>query len=145
MAELNRLSKDGICFTRGRKEPALLLGWNCKIIYTMYAVGIVFGLTGRFTLGYNNLWLLGGLLPGTMTYIANSFRQPQQSIDNAYRYLLEKRSVSAHASATSDAFQEQFADRRKEIDQLRIAFAKRGQTLYDVEADLVNRIAEGKF
>ncbi len=74
VAELNRISQDGITFSRSRREPALLLGWNMKNIYLMTAIGLGLGFYGRFAKGYNNLWLIGGFLPGLTTMFANYFR-----------------------------------------------------------------------
>ena len=83
-----------------------------------------------------------------MFLIVNYFKQPQQSVENAYRYLLEKRSTSCAGESKQDQWKQQFGENpeyKKQLDALRSALSKRGQTLYDLEADLVNRIADGKF
>ena len=93
--ELNRQATGGISFSRSRKEPALLVAYDMRSFYAYSIAGLAIGLYGRFGKGYNNLWLVAGFLPGAMSLIVGYYRQPQQQIDNAYRYLLEKRSVSA--------------------------------------------------
>ena len=80
-----------------------------------------------------------------MVLFVNYFRQPETQVNNAYRYLLEKRSVSCHAEATAQTFNDEFAADKNVIDNLRKAFLSRNQTLYEVEASLVDRIANGKF
>ena len=76
VAELNRLSKDGVTFSLGRKEPALLLGWNMTPFYLLTVIGLSLGFYGRFGKGYNNLWLIGGFLPGSGYMLTNYVRQP---------------------------------------------------------------------
>ena len=143
--ELNRLSQDGVTFSRSRKEPALLIGWNMRSFYLYTLLGFSVALYGRFAKGYNNLWLIAGVLPGSTSMITTYYRQPSQSIDNAYRYLLEKRSVSAQGELLTHCFNSAFEGNKKEVEALGKALSRRGLTLYDAEAELVTRIVEGKF
>ena len=116
-----------------------------RSFYFYTLAGLTVSLYGRFGKGYNNLWLIAGFVPGAVSLFIGYYRQPQQTIDNAYRYLLEKRSISAHGELMSHCFSSAFSGNKKEVDALRSALSRRGQTLYDAEADLVRRIADGKF
>ena len=107
--ELNRQAPAGVSFSRGRKEPALLIAWDMKSFYFYTLAGLSISLYGRFGRGYNNLWLIAGFLPGAVSLFVGYHRQPQLTIDNAYRYLLEKRSVSAHGELMSHCFSSAFS------------------------------------
>ena len=53
--------------------------------------------------------------------------------------------MSGGGELLTHCFNSAFAGNKKEIDALGKALSRRGQTLYDAEADLVSRIVEGKF
>ena len=135
----------GYQFTRASNEPALLKAWHKGEILAM--TGASFGMAGygRFVRGYNNLWLLAAVLPIATLSLVQGARQPTMMIDNAYRYLIAKRAATAEFEANSARLMDNEWAKSAEFANLSSSLSSSGQTLYDLEARLVQQIESGKF
>ena len=109
--------------------------------------GASFGMAGygRFVRGYNNLWLLAAVLPIATLSLVQGARQPTMMIDNAYRYLIAKRAATAEFEANSARLMDNEWAKSAEFANLSSTLSSSGQTLYDLEARLVQQIESGKF
>ena len=87
-SEVNRVlggsGLDSVTFTLSNSEPALLKAFNTLPLALLTCAG--FGCAGyaKFVKKYNNLWLLGAILPSALYLITSAGRNGDR-IDNAYR------------------------------------------------------------
>lgn len=145
--ELNSVlgSASGSFYVKGMKEPASIIAWKTYPILAMWGISTAIAGYGRFIKGYNNLWLIGGYVPLWTYLFYNYARQPTIEIDNAYRYLLAKRAATCELQANQAKFlQNEFASSEK-LGALRAALQAKNQTIYQLEADLVQKINAGSF
>ena len=105
--------------------------------------GATVGLYGRFVRGYNNLWLLAAFAPLVSWGMVSKARQPTTLIDNAYRYLIAKRAATAEFEANNARLMQNEWAKSAEFTALQGALAAKGETLYDLEARLVDQVASG--
>ena len=67
VAEVNRVlggvGLDGVTFSLSSKEPALITALSTLPLALMGGLGAGMGLYGKFVLKFNNLWLLGTVVP----------------------------------------------------------------------------------
>ena len=63
-------------------------------------IGGAFGAYGIFVKRYNLLWAAGALVPAVIFSMTDSARQPVTQIQNAYRYLIAKRTATAALEAS---------------------------------------------
>ena len=135
----------GYLLTRSRSEPALLQAWHKFEGLAFLSAGAAFGAYGRFVKGFNNLWLLAPVVPFMTWQLTQRSRQPATLIDNAYRYLIAKRAATAEFEANqARLLQNQWAQ-SPQFASLQGALASKGETLYDLEARLVQQIETGSF
>ena len=92
---------------------------------------------GRFVRGYNNLWLLAAVIPISLTSLVMGSRQPSLLIDNAYRYLVAKRAATAEFEKNQARLQSNEWAQSADFHNLSASLSSNGQTLYDLEAKLV--------
>ena len=100
-------------------------------------IGAAFGFYGRFAKGYNNLWLLAPILPLLTWGLVQEARQPTTLIDNTYRYLIAKRAATAEFEANNAKLLENEWAKSAEFAALQGSLAANNDTLYDLEARLV--------
>ena len=60
--------------------------------------------------GYGLVWLAGAVVPLATALVYNNARQPEQVLQNAYRYILAKRAASVEMQQHAGAFLEQTAE-----------------------------------
>lgn len=137
VSELNRvMGVKNNYFTKGNDEPAKLVSYNTVPLFALLGVGGAFGLWGKFAMRYNWLWLLAAPIPFLAGLAVNRARQPQDDLQNAYRYLLAKRSATCEM--------EKNASKMSDLAKVKAALGH-SDTLYDLEASLVDRIASNNF
>ncbi len=68
--------------------------------------GAAMGAYARFAKGYNNLWLIGAFIPLVVFNFYNWARQPQQELENCYKYLLTKRAATCEMEINKKKFDE---------------------------------------
>ena len=90
------------------------------------------------------MWLLAGLLPVTAYMIVASGRQPSTTCENAYRFILAKRIATCELEANQKRMSHNEFTRTQEYEDLANMLKSRGQTLYDVENELADRLIAGK-
>ena len=100
-------------------------------------IGAAFGAYGRFAKGYNNLWLLAPIVPLLTLGLVQQARQPTTLIDNTYRYLIAKRAATAEFEANNAKLMENDFAKSAEFAALQGTLAANNDTLYDLEARLV--------
>ena len=92
---------NGQLFVRANSEPAKIYAWNKLPLALSTMLGLGLGAYGRFVKGYNNLWLIAGIIPMGMYLLVASQRQPATTIENAYRYILAKRVATCELEANA--------------------------------------------
>lgn len=86
------------------KDPATIHAW--KIYPTLVFAGLSGGIAmyARFIKGYNTLWLVGGFFPLAGYLFYNWARQPDQELQNCYKYLLAKRTATCELQTNAKKF-----------------------------------------
>lgn len=93
VAEINDLmgGKQGLFFLKGIKEPASLIAFKWLPLSIYWGLGAGIAVYAKFIRGYNMLWLFAPFVPLWCMIFQQYVRQPNQEIENAYKYLLAKR------------------------------------------------------
>ena len=147
VSELNSAlgSRNGSLYTLSKKDPATLHAW--KLYPTLFFGGISGGIAmyARFIRGYNNLWLVGGFFPLAGYSLYSWARQPDQELQNCYKYLLAKRAATCEMQSNGKKFNENEFAQSEQFKQLRQALEARNITLYQLEAELAGKINAGSF
>ncbi len=147
VAQLNRTIglKNGSYYFKSQKEPAGIVAWSIYPLAAFYGLAVAIGGYARFVKGYNNLWLMASFAPFWTYALYNYVRQPTIEIDNCYRYLLAKRAATCELQANTKRFHQQPFTQSQEFKQLRAAMEQRNQTLYQLEAEILDKINSGSF
>lgn len=147
VSELNKVLglPSGRFYFKSNKEPAGIIAWNIYPLLALYGVSVAIAGYARVVRGYNNLWLAAGFAPFWTYAVYNYFRQPTIEIDNCYRYLLAKRAGTCELQANQKRFNGNAFAQTKEFSNLRNALNQRNITLYQLEAELVDKIIAGSF
>ena len=138
--ELNRVFGLKNIILPSRNEPARVVAFPTMPLLFWFVAGKAFGFWGYGVKKYNILWFFpGSIMPFAMAALMSWVNQPQQDIQNYYRYLLAKRAASC-----------EYEKNAKHMSSLDLGVIKpfmesKGQTLYDVEASLVEKISNGNF
>lgn len=145
VAELNSVlgRKNGTWYVRGNKEPASLWGWKIYPILALWGITTGIALYARFIRGYNNLWLIGGYVPLWAYLFYGVARQPTQEIQNCYNFLLAKRAATCELQSNSNRFNQNAFAQTDQYRALRQALEARNISLYQLEAELVDKINSG--
>lgn len=112
-------------------------------IIALWGLSTGIALYGRFIRGYNNLWLIGGYVPLWAYLFYGLGRQPTQEIQNAYNYLLAKRAASCELEANTQRFNKNEFTKSEQYRTLRQALESRNISLYQLEAELIEKINSG--
>ena len=110
VAEVNQALGGRYSFSRARDEPAKLYAYDSAMLGFYFLAGAAIGGYGFFVKRYNMLWLPAGLAPFTVSLVLNHIRQPVEEMQNAYRYLLEKRAASCVYEKTGRQLQAECAE-----------------------------------
>jgi len=136
--EVNRvMGSTSVRFTKSANLPAKLIAEDVLTTSLFFVAGMSFFLYGRFALKSNMLWLLAAPAPALVYAKLSGSREDTDLLQNAYRYLLTKR------AATAEFEQNQASVPRNE--KLADALSQTNCTLYEMEQQLVAKIAESKF
>ena len=148
VAEVNRVlggeGLDGVTFSLSSKEPALITALSTLPLALMGGLGAGMGLYGKFVLKFNNLWLLGTVVPVAVYQIARG-NANRDKVDDAYRYILAKRQATVEHEQNAARFAANPWAQSAECQSLASCMSAKGATLYDVEAALVKDIMEGRL
>lgn len=147
VAELNKvfMMKNGSYYFKSWKEPAGIIAWNIYPLAALYGVAVALAGYARFIKGYNNLWLAAPFAPFWTFALYNYVRQPTVEIDNCFRYILAKRAATCELQANSKRFSKNPFTQTAEYRNLRAALEQKNLTLYQLEAELVDKINSGNF
>jgi hypothetical protein len=138
VAEVNRvLGSPFVSFSKDRRQPAKLWAWDNLTTGALLLSGLGFTTYGLLGLKSNKLWIIAAPIPAFIYYKINGVRQDQDLIQNAYRYLLAKR------SATAEFEQNQASVARSE--HLHTALTQSKFTLYELEQQIVAKIEHGQL
>ena len=104
--EVNKVfqARTGFQFTKGYKEPAQLFAWRYLQIYALTLFGGALAGYAKFVKGYNILWFAGSFAPLATYLLYNWARQPNQELENCYKYLLAKRAATCEWESNSKKF-----------------------------------------
>jgi hypothetical protein len=138
-------SSNGSFYFKSNKEPAGLIAWKIYPIAALWAISTGIAGYARFVRGYNNLWLAGAYAPVWTYLFYNYVRQPTIELDNCYRYLLSKRAATCELQANQKKFAQNAWAKSEQLGALRAALESRNITLYQLEAELVEKINSGSF
>ena len=144
MKEINNVVGWRYFYTRSRAQPAHIFGWD-KGMLLAWAFGAGYAGFAKFIKGYSIVWLIGPFVPLWTYLLYNWARQPTQEIENAYRFLINKRAATAAFEKNNQRFKEAVADYSDEINQLKHHLTKKNQTLYDLEAEVYSKMHDGTF
>ena len=145
MSELNKVFGGSHFFVKSRKEPAGLFAWNTYQLGFLWAAGASIAGYARFVRGYNILWVVGAFVPMWTYALYNCARQPTGEIENCYNYLLAKRAATCEMQANAKRFNENDFTKSASYAKLRGALEARNITLYQLEAELVDKVVSGSF
>ena len=145
MSELNKVMGNGHFYVKSRREPAGIFAWNVYPLAFLWVAGASIAVYARFIKGYNNLWLIAGFVPMWTYGLYNYARQPTGQIENCYNYLLAKRAATCELEANAKRFAQNDFTQTEAFGKLRGALEARNVTLYQVEAELVDKIVAGSF
>jgi hypothetical protein len=81
-------------FVKGYKDPASIVAWRVAPLAAFWVLGAGIAGYAKFVKGYNILWFVAPFLPMWALIYHNYARQPTQTIENAYKYLLAKRAAT---------------------------------------------------
>jgi hypothetical protein len=84
----------GLCYQKSVKEPAGLFMWRCNLLGAVWGACTLVAGYALVVKRYNILWVAGAYAPLWTVILYNWSRQPQQPIENAYKYLLAKRAAT---------------------------------------------------
>ena len=142
--DVNKVFGGQTAFVRANGEPAKILAFEALPIIAFAGLGLTLGAYGTFVKGYNNLWLLAGIMPALVYLGVATARQPPVKIENAYRYILAKRVATCEMEANAERMGTNEFTKTDQYAELANLMGEKNQTLYDVEGDLVERIMSGK-
>ncbi|CDW88091.1 UNKNOWN [Stylonychia lemnae] len=135
----------GYCFTKGLKDPASLFAWRSNQLAAAWLFGAGIGVYAKFVKKYNILWLAAGFIPMWALLLYNASRQPQQLLENSYKYLLAKRAATCEHEKNQARFNENEFTKTPEFSALQQALRERNITMYELENELLNKIASGEL
>ena len=133
----------GTFLTRSSSHPAQINGWNLIPMAAWGAFGTFFAVYAPFVKKYNKLWMIGSFMPFAFNLLHNWARQPNQKIENAYKYILAKRAATCELEKNTKKFNALPIAQTKEFHALQSLLRNKDQTLYQLEQDVVERITQG--
>ena len=80
--------------SRGFNEPSKIIAYNRPFMTAAFGFSAGLASYAKFGKGYSVIWLVGGFMPFVSCAFYNYFRQPEPIIQNAYNYILAKRSAT---------------------------------------------------
>ena len=119
--ELNKVFSPystGLCYQKSVKEPAGIFVWRGVVLTAAW--GLCTGLAGYalFVKKYNILWIAGSYAPLWTLMLYNFARQPEQQIENCYKYLLAKRAATCEHEKNQARFAQNEFTKTPEFQQL---------------------------
>ena len=142
VAEINKLFSGRYYYTKSRAEPAKIFAWD-KLLSVSWGICATSAVYGRFFKGYSLVWFYMPFAPMWMFLLYNYARQPLQDLGNAYEYLIQKRSASAEYEQNKGRLNSVFIKYEKETEQLKKFLESNNMTMYDLEADVYDRMNSG--
>ena len=97
---------NGLVFTKGVKDPALIYAWNTIPLAIYWGLGAGIAVYALGVKRYNILWTVAPFAPLWALMFYQYVRQPSQTIENAYKYLLAKRAATCEYESNLKRFKE---------------------------------------
>ena len=95
--------------------------------------------------GYNIVWLVGSYVPLWTAILYTQVKQPTQLLHNCYCYLIAKREASVALHDGYASFGKNSFTSSSEFKTLKSQLTTSNKTLYELESEIVNAIAENRF
>lgn len=92
-----------------------------------------------FVLKFNKLWIGLPILSSTLVYLTSDYRQPNQLIINAYKYLEEKRAASVWYDLKNSEVQTKLA-KGKGMDAVKKHLESQGFGMVRLEQDVADLV-----
>jgi hypothetical protein len=127
------------------KDPASLFAWRSNQLAAAWVLGVGIAGYAKLVKKYNILWLVAGFIPMWTLLLYNYSRQPQQLLENAYKYLLAKRAATCEHEKNQARFNQNEFIQTPEYQTLQKALRERNITMYELENELLNKIASGEL
>ena len=108
----------GLYFTKGVKEPASIIAWNYITLGAFWGIGAALTVYTKFVKGYNILWFVAPFVPVWTLLFYQYFRQPSQTIENGYKYILAKRAATCEHEINRRKFDTAKFAKSEELHQL---------------------------
>ena len=121
------------------------MGFNKTLNGTVWLGCTALAGYAKFVRGYNVLWLVGAYVPLWTTLAYQLARQPTQLYNNCYNYLIAKRTATVQLQEGATNFSQNAFTSSNEFSSLKSQLIAANQTLYELERELVESIATGKF
>ena len=140
--EVNSVLGSRYYFTKCKSQPASMYAWDTYLAAT-WGLGAACAFFGFFVKKYSILWLALPFAP-CWVHIAYNYRhQPLQDLENGYRYTIQKRAASVQYEKNRSKVDSAFSKFAKQKDDLKNYLTEHGMTLYDLEADVYDKISNG--
>ena len=131
-------------FTKSRAQPATMFAWD-KNISLLWGFSAFYAFYGKFVRGYSIVWLIGPFVPTWLYLLYNYQQQPQQELENAYKYIIAKRAATSEFEKNKGKVQASFNEFPKQKGELANYLKKKNMTLYELEAELYTQVSEGNL
>jgi len=135
----------GYYLCKGYKEPASVIAWNVFPIAGFWSAAAGIAGYALFIKRYNILWAVAPFAPLWVYLYYNWLRQPQQHIENCYKYLLAKRAATCELEKNKAKFSRNSFVGTKEYGALQTWMKNHNKSVYEVERDLATLIEAGQF
>ena len=142
--EVNSNTKSRYYFTKSWSQPATMFAWD-SYIAASWALGAGSAVFGKFLKGYSIVWLAIPFAPCWIHLAYNYRNQPMQNLDNAYRYLIDKRAATVEYELNKSKVEAEFSKYAKQRDELKNYLQQNNMTLYDFEAAVYEKMTKGSL
>ena len=132
-------------FTKSKSQPATMFAWDKTGLSAFWSFGAFYALYGKFVKGYSIVWFIGPFVPTWIYMLYNYQNQPQQELENAYKYIITKRAATAEYQNNKSKIDASLGKFPKQRDELKKHLEEKNITLYEFEAELYDRVSRGSL
>uniref|UniRef100_A0A7S3JNK8 Uncharacterized protein n=1 Tax=Euplotes harpa TaxID=151035 RepID=A0A7S3JNK8_9SPIT len=121
-----------------------MFGWNyCLALFWGYGAGCA--AVALLVKKYSIVWMVTPFVPCWLFLLYNYARQPEQDLENAYRYLIAKRAATSLFERNRSKVLETLSQYPNEKEQLAKYLKNNNLTLYDLEAEVYSKLNSGSL
>ena len=142
--EVNQVLGMRYYFTKSRSQPATMFAWDLALSL-FWGFGASYAMYGLFIKRYSIVWLIGPFVPLWVMLYYNYQRQPEQELENGYKYIIAKRAATAEYQKHVGKVEASLNNYPKQKDELKKYLEHNNKTLYDLEAELYGQVSSGSL